>query len=203
MAPFRCSVSKSLCLRFYSDAVGTMAARKWGLQGVTRPRSILEDDDAEVDLSEDNDRVNGAHPDATPAHLRRPTGKPTPQQHKAHRETLRKTFPEGWAPPRKLSREAMETLRQLQRMDPQTFSTPMLADRFKISPEAVRRILRSRWQPSMEKRTALLAKEGLESLQKKAGHRAQRSHDLETLNESSKLSDFDSDLEPEDKFHFR
>ncbi|KAF8155618.1 hypothetical protein B0H34DRAFT_620136, partial [Crassisporium funariophilum] len=120
--------------------------------GVPRPRSILEDDDAEIDLSEDNEVVNGASPNTPPAHLRKPSGKPTPLEYKAHRETLRKEFPEGWAPPRKLSREAMDALRQLNRHDPEKFRTPVLAEKFKISPEAVRRILKSKWEPSLDKR---------------------------------------------------
>jgi len=43
--------------------------------------------------------------------------------------------------------------------DPETFSTPVLAERFRISPEAVRRILRGRWEPSPEERARLLRRE--------------------------------------------
>ncbi|EMD35540.1 hypothetical protein CERSUDRAFT_37972, partial [Gelatoporia subvermispora B] len=68
----------------------------------------------------------------------------------AHRETIKKDFPEGWAPPRKLSREAMEGLRQMHKMDPEIYTTPVLAAKFRISPEAVRRVLKSKWQPSSE-----------------------------------------------------
>ncbi|EDR08216.1 uncharacterized protein LACBIDRAFT_148118, partial [Laccaria bicolor S238N-H82] len=70
---------------------------------------------------------------------------------KAHRETIRKEFPGGWSPPRKLSREAMDGLRQLHHHDPEKFTTPLLAEKFRISPEAVRRILKSKWEPSREK----------------------------------------------------
>lgn len=84
---------------------------------------------------------------------------PTPTSFRKHRETMKKKFPEGWSPPKKLSREAMEGLRALHAHDPDTFTTPMLADKFKISPEAVRRILRSKWTPSEERRVELLEKE--------------------------------------------
>ncbi|KAI0792386.1 hypothetical protein C8Q75DRAFT_692771, partial [Abortiporus biennis] len=67
-----------------------------------------------------------------------------------HRKTLKEAFPEGWNPPRKLSRDAMQGLRALHHHDPETFSTAVLAEKFKISPEAVRRILKSKWQPSKE-----------------------------------------------------
>jgi hypothetical protein len=72
---------------------------------------------------------------------------------------MQKEFPSGWSPLRKLSREAMEGLRELHRFDPEKFSTPVLAEKFKISPEGVRRILKSRWTPSSEKRMKLVEKE--------------------------------------------
>ncbi|CAA7264334.1 unnamed protein product [Cyclocybe aegerita] len=145
--------------RRYTQSAFSVATQKWQLAGIPRPRSILEDDEAPVDLSEDNEAVNGTRPNTAPVHLRRPPDKPTPHEYKAHREALRKEFPEGWSPPRKLSREAMDALRQLNRMDPDKFTTPILADKFKISPEAVRRILKSRWEPSAEKRMTLVLRE--------------------------------------------
>lgn len=146
--------------RFYSSDI-TSTSRKWRLAGVPRPRSILDDDDdgAPIDLTEDNEVVNGARPNTPPPHLRRPPEKPTPHEFKAHREVMRKAFPGGWSPPRKLSREAMEGVRQLYRLDPEKFSTPMLAEKFRISPEAVRRILKSKWEPPREKRLKLAERE--------------------------------------------
>ncbi|MBW0571291.1 hypothetical protein O181_111006 [Austropuccinia psidii MF-1] len=70
------------------------------------------------------------------------------------KEALKEIFPEGWNPPKKISRPAMKLLRTLHQTDPQQFSLPALSDKFKISPEAVRRILRSKWEPdqtAMEK----------------------------------------------------
>ena len=145
--------------RYYSDVSYQKAAKKWQLAGIPKPKSILEDDDAAIDLTEDDDAVNGTFPNVVPAHLRAPPAKPTPAEYRAHRETMQKKFPEGWAPPRKLSREAMDALRQLNRMEPQSFTTAVLADKFKISPEAVRRILKSKWEPSVEKRTKMAMKE--------------------------------------------
>lgn len=46
-------------------------------------------------------------------------------------------------------------MRQLHAHDPVTFSTPVLAERFRVSPEAVRRILRSRWEPGREERARM------------------------------------------------
>lgn len=135
-----------------SATVSVEARRKWGLGGMPSPRSILNDDSIPVDLSEDDDVVNGSRPNTPPRHLRRPPTSPTPNEWKNHRDTLKRSFPEGWSPPRKLSREAMDGLRELHKIDPEKFSTPILADRFRISPEAVRRILKSKWEPSSERR---------------------------------------------------
>lgn len=85
--------------------------------------------------------------------------KPTPAAARLHRERMKRSFPEGWSPPHKLSRQAMDGLRVLHAHDPETFSTPMLAERFRISPEAARRILRAKWEPSPEQRARLLRRE--------------------------------------------
>ena len=72
---------------------------------------------------------------------------------------MQKEFPAGWNPPRKVTREAMEGIRQMHRLDPATFTTPVLAEKFRISPEAVRRILKSRWEPPREKRLKIAERE--------------------------------------------
>jgi Neugrin len=145
--------------RFYTTDITSASLQKWRLLGIPRPRSILEDDDAPVDLSEDNEIVNGVKPNTPPPHLRQPPDKPTPHEFKGHRAAMRRDFPDGWSPPRKLSREAMEGLRELHRFDPEKFNTPVLAEKFKISPEGVRRILKSKWSPSREKRMKLAERE--------------------------------------------
>ncbi|KAH7345031.1 hypothetical protein B0J17DRAFT_638064 [Rhizoctonia solani] len=84
---------------------------------------------------------------------------PTPAQYKLHKERMKKKFPEGWAPPRTISREAMEILRALHAEDPVRYRTPVLASRFKISPEAVSRILKSKWKPSPERIARAIARD--------------------------------------------
>jgi hypothetical protein len=64
---------------------------------------------------------------------------------------MKERFPEGWNPPRKVGRSDMELMRRLHNIDNATWSTPNLAERFRISPEAVRRILRSKFQTDAEK----------------------------------------------------
>ncbi|KAI9569956.1 hypothetical protein HD554DRAFT_2008236, partial [Boletus coccyginus] len=115
------------------------------------PTSLLFDNDAPaLNLTEDE-------PPSPPK--KRPVAAPTPEQWRRHRETIKEAFPDGWNPTRKLSRGAMDGLRSLHALDEDTFSCAVLADKFKISPEAVRRILRSKWEPSREKRTRLAERE--------------------------------------------
>ncbi|CAD6444389.1 4b7995bc-2fa0-4682-b859-e16c71af6c6c-CDS [Sclerotinia trifoliorum] len=61
---------------------------------------------------------------------------------------LKEKFPEGWKPMKKLSPEAQAGIRALHAQYPEQYSTPALADRFQVSPEAIRRILRTKWVPS-------------------------------------------------------
>ncbi|GAA5960047.1 hypothetical protein JCM3765_006146 [Sporobolomyces pararoseus] len=71
---------------------------------------------------------------------------------KKHKLALKEKFPQGWAPPKRISREAMDLLRTLHKVDPNVNSVPVLAQRFKISPEAVRRVLKSRFELSRGER---------------------------------------------------
>ncbi|KIY71895.1 hypothetical protein CYLTODRAFT_418439, partial [Cylindrobasidium torrendii FP15055 ss-10] len=126
--------------------------------GFPAPKSIL-DDDGPVDLSEDDNAVHRARPGTPPIHKRKPPKTSTPAEYAKHRAVMKESFPEGWAPPRKISREAMDGLRQLHHHDPDMFTTPFLAQKFRISPEAVRRILKGKWEPSKERKTQMMQKE--------------------------------------------
>jgi hypothetical protein len=53
----------------------------------------------------------------------------------------------------------MDGLRQLHRFDSNTFNTPVLAEKFRISPEAVRRILKSKWEPTREQKVRYAERE--------------------------------------------
>jgi hypothetical protein len=55
---------------------------------------------------------------------------------------------EAWSPRKKLSPDTMEGIRHLHSTQPERFTTPVLSEHFKVSPEAIRRILKSKWQPS-------------------------------------------------------
>lgn len=53
-----------------------------------------------------------------------------------------------WNPRKRVSPDTLSGIRALHASDPTTYTTPLLAQHFQISPDAVRRILKSKWQPS-------------------------------------------------------
>ena len=66
------------------------------------------------------------------------------------KEALKKKFPEGWKPRKKLSPDAMAGIRMLHDQFPDEYTTEALAAKFEVSAEAIRRILKSRWKASAE-----------------------------------------------------
>ena len=69
-----------------------------------------------------------------------------------------------WLPRKRLSPDSLEGIRTLHAEFPDTYTTPALANLFEISPEAIRRILKSKWRPSdieEERRRARWNKRGL------------------------------------------
>ncbi|KAL8926306.1 MAG: hypothetical protein Q9208_003028 [Pyrenodesmia sp. 3 TL-2023] len=57
---------------------------------------------------------------------------------------------EGWAPRKRLSPDALEGIRALHAQFPNKYTTPVLANQFEVSAEAIRRILKSKWRPNDE-----------------------------------------------------
>ena len=69
----------------------------------------------------------------------------------------------GWLPRKRLSPDTLDGIRALHSQYPDKFTTPILADQFKVSPEAIRRILKSKWRPNdkeEERRTRRWEKRG-------------------------------------------
>lgn len=63
---------------------------------------------------------------------------------------LEKFGSSGWSPRKRLSPDALEGIRMLHSQSPDKYTTPVLADHFEVSPEAIRRILKSKWRPNEE-----------------------------------------------------
>lgn len=92
---------------------------------------------------------------------------------------------EPWNPRRKLSPDAQEGIRTLHEEDPVRYSTPLLAQEFKVSPEAIRRILKSKWKVTdeqMEERRQRWAKrhDRIWDTQVQLGLRPPRKHEKKT-----------------------
>jgi hypothetical protein len=77
-----------------------------------------------------------------------PTSRERPAWQKQKEALREKLNGEAWSPRKKLSPDTMEGIRHLNETQPDKFTTPILAEHFKVSPEAIRRILKSKWQPS-------------------------------------------------------
>lgn len=77
--------------------------------------------------------------------------KPPPREAwQVHKEAMKKKFPDGWKPPKKLSPDALAGIRALHAQMPEVYTTAALAQSFEVSPEAIRRILKSKWSPNSE-----------------------------------------------------
>lgn len=66
------------------------------------------------------------------------------------KEALKKKFPEGWRPRKRFSPDALNGIRALHQQFPDTYTTEALAKKFEVSAEAIRRILRTKWEPTSE-----------------------------------------------------
>ncbi|EOO04310.1 putative mitochondrion organization and biogenesis protein [Phaeoacremonium minimum UCRPA7] len=79
-------------------------------------------------------------------------GQPTQKKEdwKIQKAALKEKFPDGWQPRKKLSPDALAGIRALHEQFPEDYTTEVLANKFEVSPEAIRRILRSKWEPSPE-----------------------------------------------------
>ncbi|KAI6349088.1 hypothetical protein MCOR25_010706 [Pyricularia grisea] len=75
--------------------------------------------------------------------------KPKKESWMIQKNALEKKFgDQGWKPQKKLSPDAIQGIRALHQQFPDVYTTPALAERFEMSPEAIRRILKSNWTPS-------------------------------------------------------
>ncbi|OAV87878.1 hypothetical protein PTTG_09179 [Puccinia triticina 1-1 BBBD Race 1] len=111
------------------------------------PASAAQDPQAGPSYSQTVSEKGAQPPASEHGRVKRDEDKP---RWLVHKEALRRNFPEGWNPPKKISRPSMALLRTLHRTDPHQFSLPVLSEKFKISPEAVRRILKSKWEPTQD-----------------------------------------------------
>lgn len=76
---------------------------------------------------------------------------------KRHMFALREKFPDGFKPIKRLSREKIEEVRDLKRAFPE-LTNDDLGMRFKVSPESIRHVLKSKWKPDAKEHKKLQAR---------------------------------------------
>jgi hypothetical protein len=82
-----------------------------------------------------------------------PSSTPRPRNQEPwqlQKAALKEKFPEGWQPRKRLSPDALAGIRALNAQFPDVYTTDALADKFQVSSEAVRRILKSHWRPNVQ-----------------------------------------------------
>ena len=102
-----------------------------------------------------NDPRGKAHASSSDDKPQAPSTSPkTREPWQVQKEALQKKFgDQKWKPRRRLSPDAMEGIRALHAQYPEQYPTPVLAKQFEVSPEVIRRILKSKWRPSEEEMT--------------------------------------------------
>jgi hypothetical protein len=93
-------------------------------------------------------------PQPPPPISARPLKRPLPanaSEWRIHKEAIKAKHGDGpWNPLRKLSPDAQIGIRELHASNPDLYTTPVLANHFKVSPEAIRRILKSKWMDNLK-----------------------------------------------------
>lgn len=136
ISPFR----KSLSRRLFSTSSTKLSILEWLHSPQQRPRILLSEPKASLDCSGQRYSVRFT---STDARLSRE------EDWMVQKKALDKKFGgQSWEPPKRLSPDAMEGVRALHAQDPGRYSTETLAEQFKVSAEAVRRILKSKWRPT-------------------------------------------------------
>lgn len=98
------------------------------------------------------------------------------KQWAVHRESIKKKLKgESWNPPKRLSRQSMESVRLLRENFPELTASD-LAEQFKVSPESISRILKSKWRP-LETEIPIL-----EMKWKRRGERIKEMYDKQEIN---------------------
>lgn len=114
-----------------------------------KPRRRPKTNDANEVSAPFRDRILHQHdPQA------QPTSRPKAESWQSQKQALKEKFPEGWRPRKRLSPDALAGIRALNAQFPDMYTTQALADKFEVSVESIRRILKSKWQPSVDEEQA-------------------------------------------------
>lgn len=92
--------------------------------------------------------VGGDKPRQKEARRQDASGPENKEMWMRHASRIKNKYPDGWQPKNKLSRGAMNGIKELHDYDRVEFSVESLSRRFKRSPESIRRVLKSNWVPN-------------------------------------------------------
>ncbi|KAH8907113.1 hypothetical protein BR93DRAFT_968659 [Coniochaeta sp. PMI_546] len=109
--------------------------------------------DDETREAQDPDQPDGGKREAREAKKSdETTQEPPPKKEnwQLQKAALKEKFPEGWSPRKRLSPDALAGIRALHQQFPEEYTTEVLANKFEVSAEAIRRILKSKWEPQPE-----------------------------------------------------
>ncbi|KAI9792390.1 MAG: Required for respiratory growth protein 9 mitochondrial [Peltula sp. TS41687] len=118
-------------------------------RGVNRPSArVARGDPAQAKRPSSMEHTTSQKPSETQSKEWKPPPRENWQIQKA---ALQRKFGDAhWQPHKRLSPDALDGIRALHAQYPGKYTTPVLADHFKVSPEAIRRILKSKWRPNEE-----------------------------------------------------
>lgn len=91
--------------------------------------------------------------DKGPVRFKKEWTPPKRENWQAQKAALKDKFPDGWNPLKRLSPDALAGIRALHAQMPEQYTTSVLAENFQVSPEAIRKILKSKWTPKPEEET--------------------------------------------------
>ncbi|KAF6838835.1 mitochondrion organization and biogenesis protein [Colletotrichum musicola] len=132
------------------DREGVTATKAVKEAGATkRKRKVKADKDAAPAATGAAEIDNDAAP-AAPAASQEAKPKREKEPWMIQKEALKQKFPEGWKPLKRLSPDAIAGIRALHAQFPDEYTTRQLSNMFEVSPEAIRRILRSKWRATPE-----------------------------------------------------
>jgi hypothetical protein len=103
---------------------------------------------------------------------------PTAKSWAEHRANVKAEYPGKWDPSKKVSREAMDAIRELHKTDPEKYPPWVLAQRFTVSTEAIRRILRSKWRMPEDKVEEKIMKERKRRIERTKGRMEEEMHQM-------------------------
>lgn len=129
----------------YSGPRGGAKNQQWGSKSFQ---------DRQQKWSQNREQKLGLHKGSSnpeePVSASQPEKKKEVEDWRIQKEMLKAKFPDGWKPIKRLSPDALAGIRALNAQFPDIYTTSNLAAKFEVSPENIRRILKSHWQPSAE-----------------------------------------------------